>query len=267
MIRSASSSFVSTAAGARGALAVLDLQVVLPEESVQLADVADLRAPRVGALDALRVGHHLEHDAPDLVRLGEDRDGVSGRLAHLAHPVGAEHHRRIGEDRLRLGEDRPVAAVEGAHDLARQLEVGGLVLPDRHPAGLVDDDVRGLQDRVVEQPHAVVDPLVLLLLVGRRALHPAHRHDRVEDPGQLGMLRHVGLADQGAALRIEPHRQQVEDHLVRQLAHLLAVVDRGHGVVIDDRVDRVVPVLERDVVDLRAEVVAQVRGPRTAGFR
>ena len=75
------------------------------------------------------------------------------------------------------------------------------------------------------------------------------------------MLGKVRLADQRAALRVEAHREQVEHHLVRQLAHLGPIVDGGHGVVVDDRVDRLVLVLERDVVDLRPEVIAQVRGP------
>ena len=69
-------------------------------------------------------------------------------LRHLPDAVGAEHDRRLGEDRLRLGERVAVAVVEGAHDLARQLEVGRLVLADRHQRRLVDDDVGGLQDRV-----------------------------------------------------------------------------------------------------------------------
>ena len=69
--------------------------------------------------------------------------------------------RRLGEDRLRLGERLAVAGVERADDLARQLEVGRLVLADRHERRLVDDDVGGLQDRVGEQ--AVVDVVGLVL--------------------------------------------------------------------------------------------------------
>ena len=65
---------------------------------------------------------------------GEDVDRVAERLAHLPDAVGAEHDRGLGEDRLRLGERVAVAVVEGADDLARQLEVGGLVLADRAPA-------------------------------------------------------------------------------------------------------------------------------------
>ncbi len=249
------------AAGAGGSFAVLDLEVVAAEESVQLADVADLGAPGVGPLDALRIGDHAHHQSPNLVGLGENGDRVAGALAHLGGAVGAEHDGSLGEDRLRLGKDRSVAAVEGTHDLAGELQVRRLVLADRHSRCLVDHDVGGLEDRVVEQAHAVLDALLTLLLVGRRALDPADRHDRVEDPGQLGVLRMVGLADQGAAPRIEAHGKQVEHHLVRQPPQLGTVVHGGQRVVVDDSVDRVELVLHADVVDLRAQVVPQVRGP------
>ncbi len=227
---------------------------------MQLTDIADLGPAEIGALDSLRVGDHARHQASDLVGFREDRDAVARRLAHLARSVDAEHDRSIGEDRLRLGEDRSVASVEGAHDLARQFQVRRLVLADRHPAGLVDHDVGRLQDGVVEQPHAVLDAVLALLLVGWRAFHPADRHDRVEDPRQLGVLGKVRLTDQRAAVGVEADGEQIKHHLVRQPPHLRTVVDGGHGVVVDNAVDRLVPVLERDVVELRAEVVAQVRG-------
>src|SRR4029079_10154866 len=69
---------------ARGALAVLDLQVVATEEAVQLADVADLGTPGVGPLDAQRVRHHAHDDAADRVRLGASRGGVVGALCSLS---------------------------------------------------------------------------------------------------------------------------------------------------------------------------------------
>ena len=114
-------------------------------------------------------------------------------LLILLDAVRAEDDRRLGEDGLRLGERVAVAAVEGPDDLARQLEVGRLVLADRHERRLVDDDVGGLQDRVGEQ--AVVDVVglvALLLLVGRRPLQPADRRDRREQPGELGVPRADG---------------------------------------------------------------------------
>ena len=82
------------ATGAGGALAILDLEVVAAEEPMQLADVAHLGAPGVGAPDALRIGDHAHHQAPDLVWPREDWDRVVGALAHLRGAIGAEHQRR-----------------------------------------------------------------------------------------------------------------------------------------------------------------------------
>ncbi len=120
------------AAGPGGPLAVPDLFVVVAERAVELADVADLRPARVRSEDALGVGDHRHDLLPDHIIRREDVDGVAERLAHLPDTVRPEHDRRLGVDRLRLRERLAVAAVERADDLARQLEVGGLVLADRH---------------------------------------------------------------------------------------------------------------------------------------
>ena len=160
MIRSASSFFVSTQPVRAVRSPSQIVLVVVAEEAVELADVADLGPAGIGPQDPLRVGDH-RHDLRRMTSgAAEDVDRVAERLAHLPDAVGAEHDRRLGEDGLRLGEGLAVARVEGADDLARQLEVGGLVLADRDQRRLVDDDVGGLQDRVGEQP--VVDVVGLV---------------------------------------------------------------------------------------------------------
>src|SRR6185369_1042498 len=185
-------------------LAVPDLFVVEAEEPVELADVADLRPAGLGPQDPLRVGDHRHDLFPDHVGLGEDLDRVPDRLAHLPDAVRAEDRRRLGEDGLRLDERFAVTAVERPHDLAAQLEVGGLVLADRDAVGAVDDDVGGLQDRVGEQRVVdVVGLLLLLLLVGRRPLDPADRRDGREQPGQLRVLGAVALDEERALRRVE----------------------------------------------------------------
>ena len=92
--------------------------------------------------------------------VGEDLDRVAERLAHLLGAVRAQDDGRLGEDRLRLRERLAVAGVEGAHDLAGQLQVRRLVLAHRHERRLVDDDVGGLQHGVGEQPEVDVVGLV-----------------------------------------------------------------------------------------------------------
>ena len=197
---------------------------------------------------------------------GEDVDRVAERLAHLPDAVGAQDDRRLGEHRLRLGERVAVAAIERPDDLARQLQVGGLVLADRHERGLVDDDVGRLQDRVGQQPVIDVVGLVgLLLLVRRGPLQPAHRRDRAQQPGELGVLRPVALDEQRAALRVEAEGQQRGGHLARPRPQEDGVVRARQRVVVDDAVDRLVLALERDVVPDRARGRCRGGRCRTAG--
>jgi hypothetical protein len=53
---------------------------------------------------------------------------------------------------LRLDQDVAEEVVEAAHRLARQLEVRHLVGADRHELRVVDRDIRGLQQRIAENP-------------------------------------------------------------------------------------------------------------------
>jgi hypothetical protein len=57
-------------------------------------------------------------------------------------------------DRLRQGEHLAEAVVEALADVAGELDVVALVLADRDLVGVVEQDVGGLQHRVVEQPDA-----------------------------------------------------------------------------------------------------------------
>jgi hypothetical protein len=180
-------------------------------------------------------------------------------------------------DGLRLGERFAVAAVEGTHDLARQLEVGRLVLADGHERRLIDHDVGRLQDGVGQQPVVDVVGLVLpLLLVGRRAFQPADRRHRREQPGELGDLGSMALDEQRAALRVEAKGQEAGCHLAGLAAEPIGVVKARQRVVVDDAVDRLVLPLELHVVPDRAEVVADVgcarrldtrKDPRSLGRR
>ena len=83
----------------------------------------------------------------------------------------------------------------------------------------------------------------------------------VEQPGELGDLRAVALDEQRAALRVEPEREQRRRHLAGARAQDVGVVGARQRVVVDDAVDRLVLVLEPDVVADRAQVVAEVDDP------
>ncbi len=64
------------------------------------------------------------------------------------------HHPRAGGGDHRLGDHEGFAeaSVEPLRDVTGQLDVLALVVADRHPIRVVQEDVGGLQRRVGEQP-------------------------------------------------------------------------------------------------------------------
>ena len=120
-----------------------------------------------------------------------------------------------------------------------------------------------MQHRVEEQARA--DQLALrgrLVAELVHAVELAERDDARQQPRQLGVLRHVALAEEDAAVGIEPRGDQDRRRVVRALAQLGRLVRDGHRVQVDDAVDRRVgAVLAGDVLDDRADVVAEVLAP------
>jgi hypothetical protein len=109
-----------------------------------------------------------------------------------------------------------IEVVEAARDLAREFDVGHLVLAHRHPVGAVDQDVGRLQQRIAEEAvggEVLVRELFLLVLVGRHALQPAQRRHHRQQQVQLGMLGHLGLDEHGRLRRVDAGRQPVDDHV------------------------------------------------------
>ena len=203
-------------------------------------------------------------------RLGEE-DGVVVALAHLA-AVGAGDLRRLGEQRLRLGEHLAVEAVEAARDLARQLEVRHLVDADRHAARLVEQDVGRLQHRIAEQPvvelaHLAVvvaadqAELARLLLDGRVAQQPRRRDDHRQQQVQLGVLLDRRLRERGRpSAGSSPAASQSSTMscvLARDAAGVL--VAGGERVPVGDEEEALGLVLQRQPVAQRAVQVAEVQ--------
>ena len=140
-------------------------------------------------------------------------------LRHLP-AIEAEDLRRVGQIGMRLDQDRlsllAVEVVEAAHELAGQLEVRDLVLPNGHGIGAIDGDVGGLQDRISEEAIVVevlVAELLLLLLVGRDPLEPADGRDHPEEQEELGVLLHLALDEEDVLLRVEAGGDPVGEHL------------------------------------------------------
>ena len=135
-----------------------------------------------------------------------------------------------------------------------------LVVADRHLGRPVGEHVGGHQHRVEEERRG--DELALL---GRLVLELVHAvevavgGDRGEQPGELGVLAHVGLAEEDAALRVEAGGEQDRGRVVEALAQLDWVVGDRDRVQVDDAEDRrLAPILALDVLADRADVVAEV---------
>ena len=97
-------------------------------------------------------------------------------------------------------------------------------------------------------------PLVLEL---GHAPQLAHGGRALEQPGETGVLGHVALHEQGAAVGIEADGQQVEGGVERVGPQVGRVDLGGEGVQVDHAVEGVVAVLEGHPVPQGPEVVPQ----------
>ena len=89
-------------------------------------------------------------------------------------------------------------------------------------------------------------------------LQPPQLGHAAEQPAQLGVLQHVALTEQDAALRIEARGEQQRGEVVQAFAQPRGLVGDGDRVQIDDAVQRLAAILPGDVLGDRADVVAQV---------
>lgn len=207
------------------------------------------------ALDLLGGDLRVVQEVDEALRRGR-------RLAHLDRRVlEVVDLRRLLEDVRRRDRERLAeAAVEALREIAGQLDVLALVLADRDLVGLVEQDVRDLEDRVGEEADggAVGALLGGLVLELGHAGGLAEAGEAVHDPAELGVLGDVALDEQGAVLGVETGGEQLgrgEPGVGTQLGGVLRDRDR---VQVDDHVEGVVGLLEGDPLADGAEVVAEV---------
>ena len=163
-----------------------------------------------------------------------------------------------GIDALGQDERLAVARVEPLGDVARQLQVLALVVADRHLVGLVEQDVAGHQHRVGEERGGDELLLVALVLELRHPAQLAEARDRAQQPGGLGVRRHVALAEDGRALGVEPGREQHRGQVERALAQVGRVVLDRDRVQVDDAEERLAELLRGRVLAEAAAEVAEV---------
>src|SRR6266545_4606244 len=232
----------------------------------QEADPLVHRAQRDGGDRAGLLGADREHlvQAGRVVEQLDDPIGRGRRLGHLRRRVlQVGDLRGVPQDvRLRHGERLAVQPVEPLRQVAGQLQVLALVLPHRYRVGLVEQDVRGLQDRVGEQAHAGPVGALLAGLVLELG-HPAGLTEPGQAPHHPAELRvpgHVRLHEQRAPLGVQPEREELGRGDPGALAQQRRLVSGGDRVQVDHAVERVVAVLQGHPVAHRSEVVAQVEG-------
>ena len=186
--------------------------------------------------------------------------GGVDRLGHLALGVLEVHDPGPGGRDGGLGDHKVVAVpvVEADGQLTGQLEVLTLVVADRHPLGVVEEDVGALEDRVGEQagPDRVPPALLSLNWVIRRsspmvAVHSSSQVIRACSGTWLWTNRQQRSGSRPAASR---SRAVVEG----PAAQLGRVDLQGQGVEVDDAVEGVVVVLVGHPVANGAQVVPQM---------
>ena len=133
-----------------------------------------------------------------------------------------------------------------------------LILAHRHEIGAIQQDVGRLQHRIVEDPgHDLFLPRRLLLERGL-PLEFAKRRERIENPGEFGVLGHLRLHEYGRDSGIQSRREQSHGHLPGTSFELVARVRHRDGVIVHHAEKRLVGVLQGHPVLHGAEVVSYV---------
>ena len=165
----------------------------------------------------------------------------------------------------------PEDEVEPPRDLAGHLHVRDLILAHGDQPGLVDQDVRALEQGVAEEAVgrevALAQPL-LLFLEARHALQPAERGHHGEQHVQLRVLGHPRLDEQLRVAGIDARREPVDDHVpdVRVDGAGVFVVG-GQRVPVRHEEETFVLVLEPRPVAQHPVVMPEVQPPGRAHSR
>src|ERR1035437_785282 len=166
-----------------------------------------------------------------------------------------------------------VELIEAPCHLTRQFHVRDLVLAYRNKQlalgfwqvgrGAVNQNVGRLQQWISEKTigaEVLVLEVLALLLVAGHPLQPSQRSDHAEQQVQLGVLQHVRLDEQRAALGIEAGREVVDHDLKRVLLDAARVgVVGGESVPIGNEEKAVILVLQAYPVAQRADIIAEVQ--------
>ena len=120
-----------------------------------------------------------------------------------------------------------------------------LVVADRDDVGLVEQDVARHQDGVREEAGGDELLAFALLLERGHAAELPEPGDGREQPSRFGMRGHMALAEERAAVRVEPDREEQRGEVERAVVQVARVVVDRDRVQVDDAEEGVALVLRR----------------------
>lgn len=124
-----------------------------------------------------------------------------------------------------------------------------LIYAHRNEISLVQQDVGGHQAGIGKQTGVdVVSVLLGFILKLRHAGKFAELCIAVENPGELGMFRHMALNEKDALFQIDTHGQQQGIGVVGVFAERGRVLTHGDGVQIGQCINGIISVLQGNPV-------------------
>src|SRR5215467_2887793 len=160
---------------------------------------------------------------------------------------------------MRMNRCREVI-VEFLRNVPRQFEVLLLVFPDGHVRCSINENVCGHEVGVDVKPDRSVLPILTgLFLELRHPIEPADTRDAIEHPGEFGVFGDLALVEDDVFFGVDAAGKERSGHLAcgqRQFARVLP--DRD-GVHVDDTIDAVIAILQRDELGDRAEKIAEMQ--------
>src|SRR3989344_1023608 len=196
-----------------------------------------------------------------LLILRKERNGVAVALTHLASVSARDRINARENEGLRDTKDLAKNPVELQSSVAGNLKGLFLVSPDRDYIRVKEEDVRRHKHWVVENSHINVLVLHLGVLECMRALKVGNSGEAVKNPRKLGGEPHGGLRIEGHLARVQAGSEVVKRHVNGVLLQFLTVLDCSERMIISNKNERAVLILQINKLAHSAKVVAYVRPP------
>ena len=135
-----------------------------------------------------------------------------------------------------------------------------LVFADRHVRGFVEQNVRRLQHRIIEQTHGrTLCILASLVFELGHALQPAHARDAIQQPSKLGVLAYGGLNEDGRALGINAGGDVRGGDFTTAAGEIFRIGASRDRMQIDDAINALVLILQAHKLLQGAEIIAEMQ--------